>query len=121
MRLAPDPGVVGDDQSAHDWAHNEVLSRAGVEPSALAILLRHRLTVDGRRLRQAGLLGSMGKVASAYDNALMESFFGSLQIERLDRGQVTIAYADLTTRPRLTQEQQCSRPSSQLILRLWWG
>ena len=27
----------------------------------------------------------MGKVASAYDNALMESFFGSLQIELLDR------------------------------------
>ena len=39
----------------------------------------------GQRLRQVGLLGSMGKVASAYDNALMESFFGSLQIELLDR------------------------------------
>jgi putative transposase len=39
----------------------------------------------GNRLRQAGLLGSMGKVASAYDNALMESFFGSMQIELLDR------------------------------------
>jgi putative transposase len=30
-------------------------------------------------------MGSMGKVASAYDNALMESFFGSMQIELLDR------------------------------------
>jgi putative transposase len=39
----------------------------------------------GARLREAGLMGSMGKVASAYDNALMESFFGSLQIELLDR------------------------------------
>lgn len=39
----------------------------------------------GSRLREAGLLGSMGKVASAYDNALMESFFGSMQIELLDR------------------------------------
>lgn len=39
----------------------------------------------GHRLREAGLLGSMGKVASAYDNALMESFFGSMQIELLDR------------------------------------
>ena len=39
----------------------------------------------GNRLREAGLLGSMGKVASAYDNALMESFFGSMQIELLDR------------------------------------
>ncbi|WP_291520176.1 integrase core domain-containing protein, partial [Branchiibius sp. NY16-3462-2] len=39
----------------------------------------------GSRLRQAGLLGSMGKVATCYDNALMESFFGSMQIELLDR------------------------------------
>ncbi|PZE23263.1 IS3 family transposase [Curtobacterium sp. MCBD17_028] len=39
----------------------------------------------GSRLREAGLLGSMGQVASAYDNALMESFFGSMQIELLDR------------------------------------
>jgi putative transposase len=39
----------------------------------------------GHRLREAGLLGSMGAVGSAYDNALMESFFGSLQIELLDR------------------------------------
>lgn len=39
----------------------------------------------GTRLREAGLLGSMGKVATAYDNALMESFWGSMQIELLDR------------------------------------
>lgn len=39
----------------------------------------------GSRLREAGLMGSMGKVASAYDNALMESFFGSMQLELLDR------------------------------------
>ena len=39
----------------------------------------------GQRLRQAGLLGSMGKAACAYDNSLMESFFGSMQIELLDR------------------------------------
>jgi putative transposase len=39
----------------------------------------------GNRLREAGLLGSMGKIASAYDNSLMESFFGSMQIELLDR------------------------------------
>ena len=34
----------------------------------------------GHRLRQAGLLGSMGAVGCAYDNSLMESFFGSMQI-----------------------------------------
>ena len=39
----------------------------------------------GHRLREAGLLGSMGKVACAYDNSVMESFFGSMQIELLDR------------------------------------
>lgn len=39
----------------------------------------------GHRLRQAGLLGSMGAVACAYDNALMESFFSSMQVELLDR------------------------------------
>lgn len=30
-------------------------------------------------------MGSMGKGACAYDNSLMESFFGSMQIEHLDR------------------------------------
>ena len=39
----------------------------------------------GQRLRSAGLLGSMGRVASALDNAMMESFFGTLQLELLDR------------------------------------
>jgi putative transposase len=41
--------------------------------------------IFGHRLRQAGLMGSMGAVGSAWDNALMESFFGSMQIELLDR------------------------------------
>ncbi len=39
----------------------------------------------GHRLRAAGLLGSMGRGGSAADNALMESFFGTLQLELLDR------------------------------------
>jgi transposase InsO family protein len=39
----------------------------------------------GQRLRTAGLLGSMGRVASALDNAMMESFFGTMQRELLDR------------------------------------
>jgi transposase InsO family protein len=41
----------------------------------------------GHRLRAAGLLGSMGRVGSAYDNAMMESFFSTLQRELLDRRQ----------------------------------
>lgn len=39
----------------------------------------------GQRLRNAGLLGSMGAVGDAYDNAVAESFFASLQTELLDR------------------------------------
>jgi transposase InsO family protein len=39
----------------------------------------------GHRLRDAGILGSMGRVGSAYDNAMMESFFSTLQRELLDR------------------------------------
>jgi putative transposase len=39
----------------------------------------------GRRLRAAGLLGSMGSIGDAYDNALCESFFHTLQLELLDQ------------------------------------
>ncbi len=39
----------------------------------------------GRRCRQAGLRPSMGSVGDAYDNALCESFFATLECELLDR------------------------------------
>ena len=39
----------------------------------------------GQRLRNAGLLASMGTVGDCYDNAMMESFWGTLQLELLDR------------------------------------
>jgi putative transposase len=38
----------------------------------------------GRRLRDAGLLGSMGSIGDAFDNAVAESFFSTLQRELLD-------------------------------------
>jgi putative transposase len=38
----------------------------------------------GRRMRAAGLLGSMGSVGDCFDNAVAESFFGTLQLELLD-------------------------------------
>ena len=41
--------------------------------------------IFGHRLREAGLLGSMGKVASSVDNALIESFWSTMQRELLDR------------------------------------
>ena len=43
--------------------------------------------VFGQRLRRAGLLGSMGTIGDALDNAVAESFFASLQCELLDRRQ----------------------------------
>jgi putative transposase len=39
----------------------------------------------GRRLRAAGLLGSMGTVGDCFDNSVVESFFGTLQLELLDK------------------------------------
>lgn len=39
----------------------------------------------GQRLRAAGLLGSMGRVASAVDNAMMESFWATMQRDLLNR------------------------------------
>jgi putative transposase len=39
----------------------------------------------GQRLRAAGLLASMGTVGDCYDNAMMESFWGTLQLEVLDQ------------------------------------
>jgi putative transposase len=38
----------------------------------------------GKRLRDAGLLGSMGTVGDCYDNSMMESFWGTMQLELLD-------------------------------------
>ncbi len=43
----------------------------------------------GRRLRAAGLLGSMGSVGDAYDNSVADSFFGTLQLELLDEHRWT--------------------------------
>jgi putative transposase len=50
----------------------------------------------GQRLRAAGLLGSMGTVGDALDNAVAESFFATLQTELLDRH-------DWTSRKQLAQ------------------
>ncbi|TDD79061.1 hypothetical protein E1298_28710, partial [Actinomadura rubrisoli] len=37
-----------------------------------------------KRLRDAGSLGSMGTVGDCFDNAMMESFWGTMQLELLD-------------------------------------
>jgi putative transposase len=38
----------------------------------------------GQRLRAAGLLASIGTVGDCYDNSMMESFWGTMQLEVLD-------------------------------------
>jgi putative transposase len=43
----------------------------------------------GRRLRGAGLLGSMGSIGDCFDNSVAESFFGTLQVELLDEHRWT--------------------------------
>jgi putative transposase len=39
----------------------------------------------GRRCREAGITPSMGSVGDAYDNAMAESFFATLECELLHR------------------------------------
>jgi putative transposase len=39
----------------------------------------------GQRIQKAGMFASMGSVGDCYDNAMMESFWGTLQLELLDR------------------------------------
>jgi putative transposase len=39
----------------------------------------------GRRLREAGLVSSMGSIGDAYDNAMAEAFFATLECELIDR------------------------------------
>jgi putative transposase len=51
-------------------------SDAGTQYTSLAF---------GRRLRQAGIAPSMGSVGDAYDNAVAESFFGTLKRELVHR------------------------------------
>ncbi|WP_082895272.1 integrase core domain-containing protein [Rhodococcoides kroppenstedtii] len=47
-------------------------------------LAQYTSWVFGQRLRTAGLLGSMGRVASSVDNTMMESFWSTMQRELLD-------------------------------------
>lgn len=39
----------------------------------------------GQRLQKSGILGSMGSVGDCYDNAMIESFWSTLQLEVLDK------------------------------------
>lgn len=63
----------------------------------------------GQRLREAGLLGSMGSIGDCFDNSVAESFFATLQTELLDRstwptrevlGQAVFAFIEGFYNPR---------------------
>ena len=41
----------------------------------------------GKRCREAGVVQSMGSVGDAYDNAMCESFFATLECELLNRSR----------------------------------
>jgi len=56
----------------------------------------------GSRLRAAGLLASMGTIGDCFDNAVAESFFGSLQNELLD---------EHAGRPAISSPPRCSSGS----------
>jgi putative transposase len=43
----------------------------------------------GKRCRDAGVRPSLGSVGDAYDNAMCESFFATLECELLDRRKFT--------------------------------
>jgi putative transposase len=58
--------------------HRLVLRRP-VEPG------QYTSVAFGRRCAEAGVRPSMGSVGDAYDNAMAESFFATLECELLDR------------------------------------
>jgi putative transposase len=73
-----------------DTALQMALNRRG--PAADSGLIHHSdrgsqytAYAFGQRLLDAGIAASMGSRGDAFDNALMESFFGTLKIELVDR------------------------------------
>lgn len=55
--------------------------------------MKHTSWLFEHRLRQAGLLGSMGRIAASVDSALIESFWSGMQRELIAR--IDQAYLDI--------------------------
>jgi transposase InsO family protein len=68
----------------------------------------------GKRCKEMGVRPPMGSVGDAYDNAMAESFFASLECELIDRRS--------RTRGRSTRRRRCSAgarlPDLGLVQRL---
>ena len=64
----------------------------------------------GKRCQEAGVMPSMGSTGDAYDNAMAESFFATLEREVLDRrrfqSQAEVQSAPAPLRPRLPVTHQ---------------
>lgn len=69
----PSPGLVH---------HSDHGSLGSLDPVGLT---QYTSLAFGQRLEKADILGSMGAVGDALDNAIAESFFATLQVELLDR------------------------------------
>ena len=62
----------------------------------------------GKRCREAGVRPSMGSVGDAYDNAMCESFFSTLECELLTRRRfASHAEARMAEPPRLCRRPVC--------------
>jgi hypothetical protein len=73
--------------------------------------------VFGHRLHEAGLLGSMGRVAASVDNPLIESFWSTMQRELLDRHDCDsrARLGDLRVDRRLVQAEPPERPRKPAV------
>jgi transposase-like protein len=58
---------------------------ASVRSDGLTTGSQYTVLAFGTRCRQAGVRPSMGSVGDAYDNAMCESFFATLECELIDR------------------------------------
>jgi len=89
-RLAPPPSTLGLARRSagehppkpstityHRW--NEPVLRPPVEPG------QYTSWAFTKRARDSGLMRSMGSIGDCYDNALMESFWGRMQTDLLNR------------------------------------
>jgi transposase InsO family protein len=101
----------------HSSRKGRIVSRPGTKLSG-----EYTSYSFGKRCQEMGVMPSMGSVGDAYDNAMAESFFATLEREllnrralqdsersahgrvRMDRGLVQPASPPLITRPHLTHQ-----------------
>ena len=80
-------GVLGEKQFASKAEALRVRTSkgGGVERESRPILVTATSWAFTRRAKESGLLPSMGSIGDCYDNAMIESFWGRMQVELLNR------------------------------------